>query len=52
LDTIRTCVDAGLKPKGGQIGKHRLGGSSIYQTIQVLLQGRYEGISGVFFNSP
>jgi hypothetical protein len=33
LGTIRTYVDAGLKPKGGQIRKHRLGGSSIYQTI-------------------
>jgi hypothetical protein len=52
LDTIRTCVDAGLKVKGGQIGKHRLGGSSIYQTVHMLLQGRYKGISGVFFSSP
>lgn len=52
LRTARTCVSDGLKPKGGQVGKHGTGGETFRETIPIVLQCRYKGVSGVFFTSP
>ena len=52
LRTTGACVDAGLKPTGGQVGKHGTGRDTFRETILVVLQGYYKGVSGVFFTSP